>query len=123
MNAFRLTAAATLSALAIATQTAHADQTVTHAQVHAEMVRVKARGQVPSGELDYPPSIIESGTTYSRAQVPADPMRAEAAGLVASGEKDTLVVANRSPGRFEDEDASDTLGVAINLNGNRLWNL
>ena len=123
MNAFRLTAVAVLSVLVIAIQTAHADETLRYAQGHTETVRVKASGQVQSGALDYPPSIIESGTAYSRAQVPADLMRAEAADLGASGEKDTPAVANRSPGRFEDGGASDTLGVAINLNGNRLWNL
>src|SRR3546814_18053609 len=49
----------------VLSQTDHADQTSTPAQVHVEMDYPKASSQMPTGELEYPPSILGSGDRKS----------------------------------------------------------
>ena len=123
MYAFRLTIVAALSALIFIAQNAHADPSLMRAQVRAELVQVKVNGPVSFGELEYPPSIIDSDAAITRVQGKASLTSAEDPGLSTSGERDYPLVANRSPGQFEIEDTSDTLGIIINFNGNGLWNL
>ena len=87
MNALRLTVVAALSALAIVAQTAYADQTLTRAQVRAELAQAKANGQISFGELDYP-AAGPAGVASSRTQVVAELAQARAADLISSGDLD-----------------------------------
>lgn len=59
----------------------------TRAQVRAELAAARAAGQIPSGDLDYPPP-APAASHKTRAQVRAELARARAAGEMSSGDLD-----------------------------------
>src|SRR3546814_4889080 len=64
----------------------------------------KASSQMSSGELEYPPSILGSGTTVFRAQVKSDPTYTPAANPGAAGRQAPPALAGRPSIRFEIEE-------------------
>src|SRR3546814_1521147 len=82
-------ATAILLSLGVAAGAQAADmnsQSLTRAQVQAELAQAKANGQYTFGELDYP-AVAEQTSTVTRAQVQDELAQARAAGLVTYGEE------------------------------------
>lgn len=61
------------------------DAPKTRAQVVAELQQARAQGLLSTGELDYPPAIVQT-STKTRAQVQSELAAAEAAGQINNGE-------------------------------------